>query len=54
MVENIAKGIHNEKGLYSYSHQEAQQWERAFASFNKEILQLASEFSAENVERQVT
>lgn len=54
MVNNIAKGIHNEIGLYSYSHQEAQHWERAFASFNKEILLLASEFSAENVEKQIT
>ena len=54
MVSQFAKGIHNEKGLYSYSPEEAKSWENAFASFNKEIRRLASEFSAENVKKHLS
>src|SRR5690606_27161937 len=37
MVAENARGIHNCKGLYPYSEQEAKAWEEAFAHFNKDI-----------------
>lgn len=49
MVSIAAKGVHNGKGLYPYSNGEAGRWDEAFASFNNEIRQLASEYSAEKV-----
>jgi 3-hydroxybutyryl-CoA dehydrogenase len=51
MVSIAAKGVHNGKGLYPYQNGEASQWDEAFASFNNEIRQLASEYSAAKVEK---
>jgi 3-hydroxybutyryl-CoA dehydrogenase len=42
MVQNKAKGIHNLKGLYSYSKEEADKWEEAFSRFNREMYRLAA------------
>lgn len=42
MVDANARGTQNLRGLYSYSAQEAKEWEKAFAKFNKEIFYLAS------------
>ncbi|TAN01353.1 MAG: 3-hydroxyacyl-CoA dehydrogenase family protein [Chitinophagaceae bacterium] len=41
MVDIQAKGIHNCHGLYDYTQAEAEQWDKAFASFNKEIYHLS-------------
>jgi 3-hydroxybutyryl-CoA dehydrogenase len=49
MVAHAARGVHNGKGLYSYGQGEAGQWDEAFASFNNDIRQLASEYSASKV-----
>ncbi|EON77852.1 3-hydroxybutyryl-coA dehydrogenase [Lunatimonas lonarensis] len=43
MVEREARGIQNARGLYTYTKQEAEEWEKAFAAFNKEIYKLAAE-----------
>lgn len=48
-VAQIAKGIHNQLGLYRYNETTAKQWEAAFAQFNKEIYELASRYRQEQV-----
>jgi 3-hydroxybutyryl-CoA dehydrogenase len=42
MVSINARGTQNLKGLYSYTPQEAKEWEDAFALFNKDIFRLAA------------
>lgn len=42
MVEKNARGTQNLTGLYNYSEKEAEEWEKAFALFNKDIYQLAA------------
>lgn len=42
MVDANARGTQNLKGLYTYSAQEAKDWEDAFARFNEDIFSLAS------------
>jgi 3-hydroxybutyryl-CoA dehydrogenase len=42
MVDVHARGTQNLKGLYTYSVEEAREWDQAFALFNKDIFQLAS------------
>jgi len=49
MVRIAAKGIHNGKGLYAYTSQETNDWDTAFANFNKEIRELAAEYPAGRV-----
>lgn len=44
MVRIKARGIHNLKGLFAYSEEEAQEWEKAFAEFNKDIFKLAARY----------
>lgn len=44
MVDQNAKGTHNCNGLYSYTEEEAQAWNEAFAQFNKDIYELASKY----------
>ncbi|WP_316814387.1 3-hydroxyacyl-CoA dehydrogenase family protein [Pedobacter heparinus] len=44
IVEINGRGIQNLKGLYSYTDQEAKDWERAFFAFNEEILRLAARY----------
>src|SRR5690606_13432069 len=44
MVSQNAKGTHNCNGLYSYTEEEAQAWNEAFARFNKDIYELASKY----------
>lgn len=41
MVEQNAKGIHNQFGLYPYNKVQAKAWEEAFARFNQDIYHLA-------------
>ncbi len=41
MVNNNARGLHNLNGLYPYTEEQAKQWEKAFARFNKDIYHLA-------------
>ena len=42
MVDFDARGIQNQKGLYSYTEKEAKEWDEAFALFNKDIFELAA------------
>lgn len=42
LVREQAKGTQNGRGLYSYTKEEAAEWDRSFAEFNKEIFQLAA------------
>lgn len=44
MVDGNARGTQNQKGLYTYSKQEAKEWEDAFALFNKDIFELAASY----------
>jgi 3-hydroxybutyryl-CoA dehydrogenase len=44
MVELDAKGIRNGIGLYNYSEEEAQKWDKAFTLFNVDIYQLAAAY----------
>lgn len=41
LVDINACGIRNGKGLYNYTEEEAKNWEKAFASFSRDIYQLA-------------
>ncbi len=53
MVDINAKGVHNLKGLYPYTKEEASKWEKAFAVFNHEIFHLAACYPCETIkERQ--
>ncbi|MCF0069517.1 3-hydroxyacyl-CoA dehydrogenase family protein [Dyadobacter sp. CY261] len=49
MVREGARGVHNDRGLFSYEPGEGRQWDEAFARFNHEIHRLAAEYSAEKV-----
>ncbi|MCC5938333.1 MAG: 3-hydroxyacyl-CoA dehydrogenase family protein [Lunatimonas sp.] len=51
MVEKEARGIQNARGLYAYTEQEAEEWEKAFAAFNKEIYRLAAEHPSAPTEK---
>lgn len=42
MVKIKARGTQDAKGLYSYTVEEAKQWNKAFALFNQDIYQLAA------------
>jgi 3-hydroxybutyryl-CoA dehydrogenase len=44
MVDMQARGIHNLKGLFKYTPEEAKQWENAFAEFNEDIFRLAAKY----------
>ena len=52
MVNDKAKGTMNHKGLYSYTPQEAAQWDRAFAQFNEDIFRLAARYPDGHVKDQ--
>ncbi|MFC4871494.1 3-hydroxyacyl-CoA dehydrogenase family protein [Negadavirga shengliensis] len=52
MVEAKARGIQNQRGLYSYTAGEAQEWERSFAAFNEDIYHLASAYSPTRKKKQ--
>lgn len=51
MVEIDARGIYNQKGLYSYTPEEALQWEKAFALFNRDISKLAERYSQNHIKK---
>lgn len=51
MIEIGARGIYNQKGLYSYTPEEAEQWEKAFALFNRDISKLAEKYSQEHIKK---
>lgn len=44
IVEANGRGIKNLNGLYTYTDEEAKQWEKAFADFNEEIFRLAASY----------
>jgi 3-hydroxybutyryl-CoA dehydrogenase len=45
-VDQKARGIINGHGLFSYTKEEARQWEESFARFNKDIYRLAEIYSS--------
>lgn len=47
LVDQEACGIQTGKGLYAYSKTEAEEWEKAFARFNKDIFYLAKSYAQE-------
>lgn len=44
IVDAHSRGIQNGKGFYSYTRQEATQWNQAFSEFNKDIFHLAASY----------
>lgn len=44
IVEDKARGIHNQDGLYSYTKKEAHQWEEAFSRFNRDMYFLTDKY----------
>jgi 3-hydroxybutyryl-CoA dehydrogenase len=53
MVQEGARGVHNDRGLYPYDPGEGKQWDESFARFNREIHLLAANYSEENVKKQL-
>lgn len=51
VVESGAKGVANAKGFYSYTPQEARQWEKRFIKFSYEIRALAQKYPEDLRER---
>jgi 3-hydroxybutyryl-CoA dehydrogenase len=47
IIDQQARGTQNAKGLYSYTEEEAKQWNEAFSSFNLDIYNLAKEYPAD-------
>lgn len=47
IVADKSRGIHNLKGLFTYTPDEAKKWEEAFAVFNQEIFHLAKKYPTE-------
>lgn len=44
IIDARSRGIHNGKGFYSYTRNEAAQWSQAFSAFNKDIFRLAANY----------
>lgn len=53
MVQEGARGIHNDRGLYPYDPGEGKLWDEAFTRFNQEIHRLAANYSEEKVREQL-
>jgi 3-hydroxybutyryl-CoA dehydrogenase len=53
MVQDDARGIHNNRGLYDYENGEGEQWDEAFTKFNLEIHRLAAVYSEDKVREQL-
>ncbi len=47
IVADEGRGIHNLKGFFNYTPDEAKKWEEAFAVFNQEIFHLAQKYPTE-------
>lgn len=47
LVNKEARGTQGGLGIYQYTEEEAESWEEAFAEFNKDIYQLATDFLEE-------
>lgn len=50
MVDINARGIHNSKGLFPYTGEEAKKWEAAFTRFNRDIYRLAEQYPIDKIE----
>lgn len=50
LVDINGRGIHDGRGLFHYTKEESKQWEEAFAAFNKDIHNLASQYPSEMVQ----
>lgn len=46
MIDLQVRGTQSVQGLYSYTPEEARQWDEAFAVFNQDIYQLAAQYPA--------
>ncbi len=44
LVEQQLRGTQSAQGLYDYTEEEAREWDKAFAVFNKDIFQLAARY----------
>ncbi|RRA98011.1 3-hydroxyacyl-CoA dehydrogenase family protein [Larkinella rosea] len=44
LVDQQLRGTQSAKGLYDYTEEEAKEWDKAFAVFNKDIYQLAARY----------
>ncbi|RAJ94519.1 3-hydroxybutyryl-CoA dehydrogenase [Larkinella arboricola] len=44
LVDQQLRGTQSARGLYDYTEEEAKEWEKAFAVFNKDIFQLAARY----------
>jgi len=57
LIEDIVKdggnGVSNTKGFYSYTAEEAKQWEETFMEFSYEIRKLAAKYPADVVEERI-
>jgi 3-hydroxybutyryl-CoA dehydrogenase len=49
LVAVKARGIQSESGFYTYAEGEGKEWEQAFSAFNKEIFELAANYSSVTV-----
>jgi 3-hydroxybutyryl-CoA dehydrogenase len=52
IVKENGRGIQNQKGLYTYTKEEAADWEKAFAAFNEDIFKLAAMYPANVPEKE--
>lgn len=53
VVENGGRGVSNAKGFYSYTPEEAKQWEETFNQFSYEIRRLALKYPADIVKKKL-
>jgi len=50
MIAADARGVHNAKGLYQYTEEEAKAWSDAYALFNKDIYHLAEAYAQSKID----
>lgn len=53
IIKNGGRGVHNGKGFYEYSEEEARMWEETFTEFSYEIRKLALKYPADIVSRKL-
>lgn len=53
IVKEGGRGIANGKGFYTYTEEEARQWEKTFAAFSYEIRRLALKYPADVVKKEL-
>ena len=53
IVKDGGRGVANGKGFYTYTEEEARQWERTFQEFSYEIKRLAEKYPADVVKKEL-